>query len=249
MPDYSANPANIEHLLDKLGIPAPPAVQRSRALLTAVGELDVVNRPPLSNAQLASRALAMLRDGQDVDLVALVSENAALGVTGEADRLLRAVQSDAEIAHEQAIRGAARGLLPDVRTETEKVIEQVRRLPQGTPTRSEAAVDGGQAAVMAYQALKVLGERHGQLRALHAELVAGTVDMTAFAWYRDTKCQPTFATGRAETAGPSEPLARLRWLTTPEAQAWVPSGPECTSHYLAISQERNKPRTPATVQA
>ena len=45
--------------------------------------------------------------------------------------------------------------------------------------------------------------------------------------------------------GPPELLPRLIWLSTPGAQAWTPSGPECTEQYLDVMRERQNPKPAA----
>jgi hypothetical protein len=51
---------------------------------------------------------------------------------------------------------------------------------------------------------------------------------------------------RAERAGPTDLLHRLRWLATDEAQAWVPTAPECTAMYMTWLEDARKPKPPAT---
>jgi len=237
MPDrFAQNTGHTEELLDQLGIPLPDRVARSRAQIDAIGELDVVNRPPLSMARLAQQTLALVGAGQNVDLIAIVRENAANGATGEATALLRAMNEHVETVHEQAIRGAAPELLSTARAETVAIFDQARQFSD-TPTNAQDAVDAGPQAVKAFQAFKTLGDRYGKLRSLHAELLAGYVGDAAFFLHRDTKCWPTFASGKPEPAGPVDPLRRLLWLSTPEAEAWVPSGPECDAHYFEVLRE------------
>jgi hypothetical protein len=248
MPDrFAANTAHTEELLDQLGIPLPARVARSRAQIDAMGELDVVSRPPLNMAQLAQHTLAQIEAGQkDIDLLAIVRENASNSATGEATALLRAMNEHAERVLEQAIRGAAGELLPITRSATLAVFAQVRQLGS-VPASADDAIGAGTGAVKVFQAFKTLGDRYGKLRSLHAELLAGYVGDTAFFLHRDTKCWPTFASGKPEPAGPVDPLRRLLWLSTPEAQAWVPDRAECDAQYSEVLLERQKPKAPATV--
>lgn len=246
MDRYAMNTARIEQLLDELGIPLPAHVAKTRSDLDKVALLGVVQQPVLSTNRLASVALGRLRDGQEVDLLRILEQNAANAQTADADALLKVIQQDAETLHSTAITGSAGAILPLAQREVEKVLSAVRALPQDTATSAEAAIDGDTDAVKSLHALRVLAARYGMLRALHHELIAGDVDPTGESLFGDCQHWPTLGMVRAERAGPTDLLHRLLWLATDEAQAWVPSGPECTAHYMTWLEEARKPKTPAT---
>jgi hypothetical protein len=150
------NPARIEHLLDELSIPLPANVATTRSDLDKVALLDVVQQPVLSTNRLASVALGRLRDGQEVDLLRMVEQNAANAQTTDADALLKVIQQDAETLHSTAITRSAGVILPLARVEVEKVLREVRQLPQNTATSAEAAVDGDSDTVKSFHALRAL---------------------------------------------------------------------------------------------
>jgi hypothetical protein len=241
---FAMNTSRVEELLDELGIPLPAQVARSRALIDRVGELDVVLKPTLTRQGLAAQALAQVETGTAVDLVRMVQENSAGAAHDEAAAVLQLMQQDAETLHSNAI-SRSRELLPSARKAIEEVLDAARRLPQDTPTSSEAAVDGDAAAVKSYHALRALAHRYGDLRALHLELIAGSVDATAADLFGDCQHWPTLGMVRAERAGPTDRVRRLLWLATEEAQAWVPAGADCTAWYFKWLKEVREPKAPA----
>src|SRR5438128_1257711 len=80
--------------------------------------------------------------------------------------------------------------------------------------------------------LDKLAQRHAKLRALHRNLIADQVANTgALIIFGDTQVSPPPAEWpsnrqAARAVGPTDLLARVRWLADPKNQSWIPSAAE-----------------------
>src|SRR5262249_36883216 len=84
--------------------------------------------------------------------------------------------------------------------------------------------------------LQRLLARHERLMDIHRAIVVHDVEPSLLMMFADTRVNPRRGPGRAslggpEPAGPLQPLPRLLWLATEEAEAWTPTAAQLRQQY------------------
>jgi hypothetical protein len=119
-------------------------------------------------------------------------------------------------------------VVPALATALEEVLAEVRLLPSDTPTSAEAAIQAGEAEQASYKRLLALSTRHDAIRTAQASCRGDSArDRWVDGMFFDSTTAPQ-RTGeqvlgtKTSKSGPTEPLARLVWLSG-EGNGWVPT--------------------------
>lgn len=192
---------------------------------------------------------------------------------------MREAQDQARRQLEAAIWTAASQMVTrDLRPVFESILTDVAALGPVMTDPAQVLAEGD-GHVASYQKLAALEQRMRRVKQLHRELVQDGGNADAFGVFRDTKLAPVvnlvnprsgFVVGRAElvsldpliaggasvdwavrveTAGPQEPLPRLRWLADPKSLAWLPTRSELAAHVKSFLTEQKAERNRKLVTA
>jgi hypothetical protein len=232
----------VEAALEGLDLPLPKSVAKIRHALSQLEELRATldaGRPMPDPSELGRVLLANTLAGAAIDPLELV-QTARLGADAELAviSVSKAIGAgEDKLPTEFEVPSVQRELLATVSEAVEKVLAEVRKLPPGTPTTERGAVHADARSRQAFIELERLTARHVELRQLHLAVVREQVEPpAALVLFADTQTPPAVAPSMrhaAIAAGPSDPLARVLWLSTDEAQQWVPDARQVFAAYQA----------------
>ena len=232
------NATRILAAVDAAGLPLPGAVEKLRTALYAISEYDVAPRPLPTAQELGRRVLdETLRTGEVPDILQMVAESRANADSVLAYAAMEAVGESGAGRLENLVRASVPALLTSVRERIQQVLVEVGNLPAATPTQPLDAVNGTPRGIEAFKKLQGAQEQYARLKAVHLACMEGSEPQAALA-FTDTRLIPSTNDGRTYiAAGPRDPLARLRWLSSPASESWVPSSAELVARYSEWRQQ------------